>query len=30
MQTLRIIVPAYNESGCIKAFYDAVEPFLKV
>ncbi len=29
MQTLRIIVPAYNESGCIKPFYDAVEPFLK-
>ena len=29
METLRIIVPAYNESGCIKPFYDAVEPYLK-
>ena len=29
MPTLRIIVPAYNEAGCIKPFYEAVEPFLK-
>lgn len=29
MQTLRIIVPAYNEAGCIKPFYEAVEPYLK-
>ncbi len=25
MSTLRIIIPAYNESGCIKPFYEEVE-----
>lgn len=29
MAKLTILVPAYNEEGCIFPFYEAVEPFLK-
>jgi len=29
MPTLNIIVPCYNEKGCINAFYEGVEPFIK-
>jgi len=29
MPTLNILVPCYNEKGCIKPFYDAVEPYVK-
>lgn len=29
MQTLVVIVPCYNEEGCIKPFYEAIEPHIK-
>lgn len=29
METLTLIIPAYNEEACIKSFYDTLEPILK-